>query len=86
MQIATIRLLMMTSMLYIYCRVKLADSGRIAYYRTEDQSVKKGEVVIVPVSSTSKPTQGEILSVVRHMRISVPQPVDETLEIIGRVI
>lgn len=69
---------------YTYCRVKLADSDRIAYYRTEDQTLKKGEVVIVPSSDTVRNLQGEILSVERHMRFSVPQPVEQTLEIIDR--
>lgn len=70
---------------YIYCRVKLADSGRIAYYRTEDQTVKKGEVVIGPALNAKKNAQGEVLSVERHLRFSVPQPVEQTLEIVGRV-
>lgn len=69
---------------YTYCRVKLVDSEMIAYYRTEDQTLKKGEVVIIPASDTMRNMQGIILSVERHMRFSVPQPVEQTLEIIGR--
>lgn len=70
---------------YTYCRVKLADSGEIAYYRTEDQTVKKGEVVVVPSPDAKKNTQGKILSIERHMRFSVPKPVEETSEIISRI-
>lgn len=69
---------------YTYCRVRLADSERISYYRTEDQTLKKGEAVIVPASDINKNVQGEILSIERHMRFSVPRPVEQTLEIIGR--
>lgn len=72
--------------IYTYCRVKLAGSGEIAYYRTEDETLKKGDMVSVPASDTHKTTKGEILSVERHMRFSVPQPVDETLEIVGRIV
>lgn len=70
---------------YTYCRVKLADSEMTDYYRTEDKTLKKGEMVVIPTSDMLKTTQGEVLSVERHMRFSVPQPVEETLEIIGRV-
>lgn len=69
---------------YVYCRIELAETKEQRYYRTEDRSLKKGEKVIVPDPSFGEPLVGVILSVEHHMRFSVPQPINETHEIIKR--
>lgn len=70
--------------LYTYCHVKLADSGRMAYYRTEDLTLLCGDKVLVPVPSAREVARGEIMNMARHTRFTAPQPVEETYEIIGR--
>lgn len=69
---------------YVYCSVELNDSGEKRYYRTEDHSFKKGDSVLVPDPLSGNNLVGIIRSIEHHMRFSVPQPVKETFEIIGR--
>ena len=69
---------------YVYCSVELNDSGEKKYYRTEDHSFKKGDAVLVPDPISGNNLVGIIRAIEHHMRFSVPQPVKETSEIIGR--
>lgn len=69
---------------YVYCLVELSASKKTVYFRTEDHALKKGDCVTVPDLSGNAPVTGVILSVEHHMRFSVPQPVENTPEIIGR--
>ena len=69
---------------YVYCSVELTDTHERKYYRTEDHSLKKGDKVIVPNPIDGVPVTGCIQSIELHMRFSVPQPVKETPEILGR--
>lgn len=69
---------------YIFCRVQLVDTSKIAYYKTEDQTLKVGSIVIVPEPCTMREVKGVVLSVEQHTRLSLPQPVGQLLEIIGR--
>lgn len=70
---------------YVYCLVELIGTGGRQYYRTEDRTLKKGEAVFVPDVLSGAKQEGIIRLVEHHMRFSVPQPVDKTPEIIGRV-
>lgn len=69
---------------FIYCKVELSETKENKYYRTEDQTLKKGDIVSVPDPLTGEATTGVIITVERHMRFSVPQPVEETYEILRR--
>ena len=63
---------------FIYCKVE-TEQG-IDYYRTENTTIKKGDTVTVPLNGIA--VSGKVLSVERHMRFSVPKPVNETYLII----
>lgn len=69
---------------YVYCLVKLDGTNTIKFYRTEDRTLKRGEAVFVPDESSGSKLRGTICSIEHHMSFSVPKPVEETPEIIGR--
>ncbi len=63
---------------YIYCKVRLSDSGQARFYRTENESLREGTVVMVPSPDGSGAVKGEIISVKKYPRYSVPQDVEKT--------
>lgn len=69
---------------YVYCLVKLDGTNTIKFYRTEDRTLKRGEAVFVPDESSGSKLRGTICSIEHHMSFSIPKPVEETPEIIGR--
>lgn len=69
---------------YVYCLVKLDGTNTKKIYRTEDRTLKRGEAVFVPDESSGSKFRGTICSIEHHMSFSVPKPVVETPEIIGR--
>ena len=69
---------------YVYCLVKLDGTNTKKFYRTEDRTLKRGETVLVPDENQSGKLRGTICSIEHHMSFSVPKPVEETPEIIGR--
>ncbi len=68
---------------YTYCKVRLSDSGQARFYRTEDATLWEGSVVMVPSPDGSGAVRGEIISVKKYPKCSVPQDVEKTPEIIG---
>lgn len=70
---------------YVYCLVMMDGTNTKKYYRTEDRTLKRGEAVFVPNENSGGKLRGTICSVEHHMSFSVPTPVEETPEIIGRV-
>jgi len=70
---------------YVYCLVKLDGINTKRFFRTEDRTLKKGEAVFVPDADSGGKLRGTICSVEYHMSFSVPKPLEETPEIIGRV-
>ena len=69
---------------YVYCLVKLDGTNTKKFYRTEDRTLKRGEAVFVPGGNSGGKLRGTICSIEHHMSFSVPQPVEETPEILGR--
>lgn len=69
---------------YVYCLVELDGTNTKKFYRTEDHTLKRGEAVFVPDENQSGKLRGTICSIEHHMSFSVPKPVEETPEIIGR--
>lgn len=69
---------------YVYCLVKLDGTTTKKFYRTKDRTLKRGEAVFVPDESSGSKLRGTICSIEHHMSFSVPKPVEETPEIIGR--
>jgi len=69
---------------YVYCLVKLDGTNTKKFYRTEDRTLKRDETVLIPDEDSGGKLRGTICSVEHHMSFSVPKPVEETPEIIGR--
>lgn len=78
--------LMADKTIYTYCGVKLPFSGRPYSFRTDDDSLKIGDTVIVPVGEENKEMEGIIVSIGQYARIGVPFPVEKTKFIIRRII
>lgn len=68
--------------IYTYCGVMLSNSGRSYSYRTEDTTIKVGDIVCVPVGKENKVVTGTVVSVGQYARIVVPYPVEQTRFII----
>lgn len=68
----------------IYATVRLPSVGRSFYYITNDNSLRKGDKVLVPYGENQYPTSGEITKIEYFYPENVPQPLDDIAAIIGR--
>lgn len=68
----------------IYCRISFGDDDLLYFYRTDDESLRVGDRVIVPAG----PDNIELAAIVREIRLydldKVPYPLDKTKQIISR--
>ena len=69
---------------YIYCDVAFTPTGKTYYYRTEDQSLDIGDIVLVPTGPYSKETVGIIRHIGWYEENDVPFPLKSTRVIIGK--
>lgn len=70
--------------IYIYCGVMFPHSARPYVFRTDDETIKIGDFVIVPVGANNKETTGEVVSVGHYLRIAAPYPVEKTKSILRK--
>jgi len=61
---------------YLYLRVSRLDNGANQYYRTEDDTIKVGDMVTVPTESGN--ASGVVIAVESYTENNAPQPADET--------
>ena len=71
--------------IYTYCGVLLPFSSRPYSFRTEDDSIKIGDTVIVPVGEDKKEMKGKVVSIGQYSRLGVPYPVEKTKSILRKV-
>ena len=71
--------------IYTYCGVLLPFSSRPYSFRTEDDKVKIGDTVIVPVGEDKKEMKGKVVSVGQYSRLGVPYPVEKTKMIVRKI-
>lgn len=71
--------------IYTYCGVLLPFSSRPYSFRTEDDSIKIGDTVIVPVGEDKKEMKGKVVSVGQYSRLGVPYPVEKTKMIVRKI-
>lgn len=64
------------------CRVSLLGNGKTEYFRSDDQTIKCGDIVVVPEEDGT--TTGVVLSTGKYLPGAYPQSSEETHEIIGR--
>lgn len=69
---------------YIYCRVEFTDGGKTYCYRTEDESIRAGDRVIVPVGPENEPKTARVVSVDYVPPEGAPYPPSKTKVILGR--
>ncbi|MCD8237764.1 MAG: hypothetical protein LUC92_00260, partial [Clostridiales bacterium] len=69
---------------YTYCGVAFEGSDRLYHYRTEDNSLTVGDMVVVPVGNKGEEAVVEIQTVEKHRRKTAPYPVESTKLIKGR--
>jgi hypothetical protein len=70
---------------YIYCSVKFNEHSDTYYYRTDDDSLKAGDIVIVPCGNDGKTNIAVILKTEYFTKDNVPFPLEKTKIIIGKV-
>lgn len=71
--------------IYTYCGVLLPFSNRAFSYRTEDDTIQIGDVVIVPVSADNEEVEGKVVSVGKYARAGVPYSVEKTKFILKKI-
>ncbi len=70
--------------IYTYCGVLIPFSSRPYSFRTDDNSIKIGDTVIVPVGENDKEMKGRVVSIGQYLRLSAPYPVEKTKLIIRK--
>lgn len=71
--------------IYTYCGVLLPFANYPYSYRTEDETIKIGDTVVVPVGKDGNEMNGEVVSVGQYSRLGVPYPVEKTKMIIKKI-
>ena len=69
---------------YIYCKVRFGTSSKLYSYRTEDSTLKVGDVVDVPVGSEGNVSQATIEDIGYYDKENAPYPPEKTKFIIGK--
>lgn len=68
----------------IYATVRIPEVGRSYYYITNDNSLRKGDKVLVPYGPDHVPTSGEISKIEYFFPENAPHPVEDLDPIFGR--
>lgn len=63
---------------YIYCSVKFNGNSNTYYYRTEDDSLKAGDIVVVPCGNEGKTNIAVIIKIEYFTHDNVPFPLEKT--------
>ena len=69
---------------YLYCKVRFKNSYRLYSYRTEDDSLRVGDWVDVPVGQENNVICGRIEKIEHFDAAHVPYPINKTKIIIGK--
>ena len=77
---------METQIHYRYCGVLLSRSTTFYCYRTDDETIKIGDVVLVPVGRDQRQVAGVVLFVGEYAEAAVPYPVEKTKWIIRKLL
>ena len=69
---------------YIYCSLTFGSSKKTYYYRTEDDNIEEGDLVIVPVGSDNHEAEALVVKVEYYNKEDVPFPLNKTKFIIEK--
>ena len=70
---------------YTLCGVQFQDAGLVYHYRTEDTSLRIGDLVLVPVGQENRESPARIVSVGQYLRKAAPYSVDQAKFILKRI-
>ncbi|MCQ4023303.1 MULTISPECIES: hypothetical protein [unclassified Ruminococcus] len=70
--------------IYIFCGVEFPNSSHLYHYRTEDKTIKIGDLVIVPAGNIE--TQGRVVCVGQYIGRAAPYPVSKARFIVRKII
>ena len=70
---------------YIYCSVVFQEGGKRYHYRTEDETLRIGDRVLVPVGPDNEPKPVTIVNIEYFQPADAPFPPSRTKVILGRV-
>lgn len=69
---------------YIYCSVVFEEGQKSYYYLTEDDSIKIGDFVLVPVGKDNREVVVEVVNIEYFSEDNVPLPIEKTKRIIRK--
>lgn len=69
---------------FIYCGVMFPYQDRVYQYRTEDNTIRPGDMVTVPIGENNEEKTARVVSVDVYRYPDVPYPVHKTKMIIGK--
>ena len=70
--------------IYTFCGVIFESNGTVYYYRTDDDTISIGDMVVVPSGMNGRNAVAEVVTVQKHRRAAAPYPVDQTKMIKGK--
>lgn len=70
--------------IYNYCGVMLPFSSRPYSFRTDDNSIKIGDEVVVPIGKEEKEFIGIVVSIGQYSKLGVPYPIEKTKYILRK--
>lgn len=68
---------------HIYVSVEFSDGGKTYYYRTDDDTIERGDYVVVPVGSYDEKIV-KVVDVEKFNECDVPMPLERVKSIIGK--
>ncbi len=70
---------------YIYCSLSFGEGGRTYYYKTEDETLRCGDTVLVPVGKEETVKAAKIVNIEKFKVGDAPYPPSRTKNIIRKV-
>ena len=69
---------------YIYCSVSFQPDGRTYYYRTDDDTLRPGDWVIVPAGAQNRETRVRVEEVEYFREDELPMPLERVKRVLRR--
>lgn len=69
---------------YIFCSVVFSENSKSYYYMTDDETIKIGDYVLVPVGETNEEKRVKVVNVEYFTSENAPYPVNRTKKIIEK--
>ncbi len=70
---------------YIYLSVEFSPDSKSYYYRTDDETIKVGDRVLVPVGNHGRETMAEVVNIEYFSYENLPLPLEETKIVIKKI-